>query len=190
MDPLPTSQKKSTLLPGFQSQPNLGHSKILSSHANFTNPPPSDTCLSASGIHPLPCTFSSARNTVVKYYNKIMRKIPFPLSENLSNSDQQAHLWPPCTNHRNKTARSWPPHCTFLSRSQNKICPTQEFRTTWCFLRSLSRASIPSYRVSSLDTTVSGREGEPTEVASISRPHRPYSCHSKHYFLKSLFSCV
>lgn len=56
MDPLFTSQKKSTLLRGFQSQPTVGHSKILSSLSNFTDHPASDTCLSASNIHPFHCT--------------------------------------------------------------------------------------------------------------------------------------
>lgn len=96
----------STLLPGFQSLSNVVIRKFC------TAMPTSQiifllTCLllvpvlheSTLNYHKLEDTFSLAKNTTVKYYNKVKKKTT-PLSENLSNTVWQIHVRPLSVNHR------------------------------------------------------------------------------------------
>lgn len=176
----------STLLPGFQSLSNLVIRKFC------TAMPTSQiifllTCLllvpmlheSTLNYHKLEDTFSLAKNTTVKYYNKVKKKTT-PLSENLSNTVWQIHVWPLSVNHWKVPVRKMAiSFASFLSTSQNN-------KFVWPESSEQPGASSDLYPGPQvLLTMFSARQsprwerGKPSRGwASTSRPWRPYSSHT------------
>lgn len=110
--------------------------------------------------HKLEDTLSLAKNAIAKYYNKVKRKTTFPLSENLSNTGQQAHLWPLSLNGQKIPTRklviSFP---SFLSISQSNKIWSKSSEQPGAFSDLYPGPQIPLTSVFNLNRLRAGREG-------------------------------